>query len=355
MIESGELLIHYTEIPKQIKTYFGEKIKDQHELDTWDFDLRSQTFLHRNAAGYYEFAHKSLAEYFVALKFAAELGCLPAAYAQAYCEADGQPCSMPFKQSEISVLAGSFGSMPLIDERLRKTVTSFLVDMLDEDATARLWQIVNATKEKQPELVKYVGGNTATLLGLKDESFVDGELANAVLTGANLYNVDLTGINMHGAYLREAVLVNTILERSDFRLADLQEAIIEERHTANNLAWSTSGVFLAGIMDHKFRIWSVADCQQVFSKDIEAPWLDQDILYMPCEDGFIFADGNELLTIVLRNGRWNMEANAEFEYPIKYIAQKADTDLVAVSQENRIVIWNYRTRCEHTCIEYGPR
>ena len=81
------------DIPERISTYFGDRIKDQHELDTWDYDLRNQTLLHRNAAGYYEFAHKSLAEYFVAFKFAAELGCLAAEFAQTYCEANGQPPS----------------------------------------------------------------------------------------------------------------------------------------------------------------------------------------------------------------------------------------------------------------------
>ena len=89
MIKSGELYIHYISIPKTIKTYFGDRIKDQHELDTWDFDLRNQTLLHRNTAGYYEFAHKSLAEYFVAFKFAAELGCLAPEFKRTYCEAEG--------------------------------------------------------------------------------------------------------------------------------------------------------------------------------------------------------------------------------------------------------------------------
>src|SRR5438876_10242575 len=63
MIRSGNLRIHYKSIPERIKSYFGDRIKDQHELDVWESDLRSQTLLHNNA-GYFEFAHKSLAETF---------------------------------------------------------------------------------------------------------------------------------------------------------------------------------------------------------------------------------------------------------------------------------------------------
>src|ERR1044071_2479010 len=86
MIKSGELRIHYTSIPDRIKAYFGDRIRDQHELDMWDFDLRAQTLLHRDAAGYYEFAHKSLAEYFVAFRLAAALQCLASPFQSTYCE-----------------------------------------------------------------------------------------------------------------------------------------------------------------------------------------------------------------------------------------------------------------------------
>jgi hypothetical protein len=118
MIKSGELRIHYTSIPERIKAYFGERIKDQHELDTWDFDLRNQTLLHRNAAGYYEFSHKSLAEYFIAFKFASELGCLSTEFSQTYCEVEGEPCKIPIEQKDISKLNESFGAIALTDERM---------------------------------------------------------------------------------------------------------------------------------------------------------------------------------------------------------------------------------------------
>jgi CheY-like chemotaxis protein len=141
MIQSGELRIHYTEIPERIKTYFGDRIKDQHELDTWDFDLRNQTLLHRDAAGYYEFAHKSLAEYFVAFKFVAEMDCLAPVFTQTYCEADGQPCQLPIAQKDPATIS----NLPPLSGDL--AVLSFIEGMVSKDYVAS-W---NASKHLKHE------------------------------------------------------------------------------------------------------------------------------------------------------------------------------------------------------------
>ena len=111
MIRTGQLRINYIEIPKRIENYFGEKIKSPHELDNWDFDLRNQTLLHRDAAGYYEFAHKSLAEYFVAFKFASELGILSNRFSETYCESDGKTCQLSIEKKDFIELSNSFGSI----------------------------------------------------------------------------------------------------------------------------------------------------------------------------------------------------------------------------------------------------
>lgn len=66
MIDSGDLRISCEEIPSRIGEYFRGRL-DEGELVAWDYDLRSQTMLHRDPEGRYEFAHKSLAEYFAAL------------------------------------------------------------------------------------------------------------------------------------------------------------------------------------------------------------------------------------------------------------------------------------------------
>jgi hypothetical protein len=205
MIKSGELRIHYMSIPVRIKTYFGKRIKDQHELDTWDFDLRNQTLLHRNVAGYYEFAHKSLAEYFVAFKFASELGCLATEFSQTYCEAEGEPCEIPIEQKDIGKLAESFGAIALIDERMY-AVKNLLKEIITEDATKRLWEILKETRGMPAEKVGYTGGNVATLLRLQGESFEGSDLAQMSLSGADLSHCQFTNTNLTDCDLHEASL-----------------------------------------------------------------------------------------------------------------------------------------------------
>jgi hypothetical protein len=185
MIKSGELRIHYTVIPERITSYFGYKIKDQHELDTWDFDLRNQTLLHRDAAGYYEFAHKSLAEYFVAFKFAAELGCLAPKFKQTYTDASGELCEIPIRQKDILGLAETFGAMMLREERMR-AVADLLLEMISEDASKYLYEIIEKTKGNAPEVVGYTGGNAVNIIYERDrEVFFGMNLMQTVLNGGN--------------------------------------------------------------------------------------------------------------------------------------------------------------------------
>ncbi len=222
MIKNDELSIHYTSIPERIKAYFGDRIKDQHELDTWDFDLRSQTLLHRNAAGYYEFAHKSLAEYFVAFKFTIELGCLAPEFTQTYCEADGEPCKMPFIGKSITQLSETFGAIPLREPRM-SAVCSLLQEMLGKYAIERLWQVIFETRGKILEEVNFVGSNAATLLQLKGESFADTNLAYTVLANADLQRCQLSSADLTNCDLNGANLINARFKEHSLSSARFQK------------------------------------------------------------------------------------------------------------------------------------
>lgn len=59
--------IHYTMLPPIIQKQFPE-IKQFRELEHFDVDVRTSTFLTRDPAGRYSFSHKSFYEYFVAAK-----------------------------------------------------------------------------------------------------------------------------------------------------------------------------------------------------------------------------------------------------------------------------------------------
>lgn len=351
MIKSGELRVHYKDIPVRIKGYFGDRIKDQHELDTWDFDLRNQTLLHRDAAGYYEFAHKSLAEYFVAFKLAAELGCLAGVFRQTYCEADGQPCQIPIERKQINELAETFGAMVLVDQW--GALTGMLLGVSAEDAEERLWGIIKETRGKTPEQVKYIGCNAVRMLQWKHESFVGVNLAHTVLTGASLYSTDLTGANLQSACLRKVKLINPVLENCDFRLSDLQDATIAEEHSISSLCWSSSGKFLAGNFNGIVKIFDIQDDKEVFGLRIGGAW-DRTLQFVPNENRLLFVSGSQLMAAVLRGARWSTEVEIEFEHPIHCIAISDGGALVAVFQRkpsNRIIVCNRQTKEQVRIIE----
>lgn len=225
MIFSGELRIHYKEIPSRIQQYFGEQIKDEHILDTWDFDLRNQTLLHRNAAGYYEFAHKSLAEYFVAFKFAAEIDCLASDFKTTYCEAAGSPCILPFKDKELPDLAKSFGAF-LLNSEAMEAVFTLLKDIVSPEDKGQLWALVNKTIRMPLSEVQFVGSNSLKLLQVMGESFSGRNLAGTVLVGADLNSVDLQGTDIRGAVLDMSDMSNNTLRECSLSESVLEGAIL---------------------------------------------------------------------------------------------------------------------------------
>ena len=85
MLRTNQWNLHYKLFPEKVMHYFKDKISGQMDLDYWESDLRSQSFLRRDSDGYYEFDHRSLAEFFISIKFAAELGCLNPKFRDGYC------------------------------------------------------------------------------------------------------------------------------------------------------------------------------------------------------------------------------------------------------------------------------
>lgn len=240
MLSSGEFRLHYSNIPERITQFFGNRSAQKHDLDTWDLDLRNQTLLRHNAAGYYEFYNKSLVEYFVAYKFAAELGCLAPEFTHTYKEADGSPCEMKQSQKHLRELLATFGKIAFDDERMH-AVSSLLAEMVGEATVGRLWKLIDRTRRKTPEQVQSLCSNAVTLLHMIGTSFRGASLANTVLHRANLVQADLEGANLEqsmligvnlsganlcranlrGAFLRATNLFHCNLEQADMRGADL--------------------------------------------------------------------------------------------------------------------------------------
>lgn len=227
MIKNNQLTIHYKNIPERIKLYFGSRISDQHELDTWDFDLRNQTLLHRNAAGYYEFAHKSLAEYFVAFKLAAELGCIDSIFERTYCEENHQPCRMPIEPKDFEKLSETFGFLPLLSEQML-AIYNLLKSMIAKESTDKLWKIIYGTRGKEIEDTGYLGCNAIILLQSLNASFKEASLSETVLTGVEFRNQDLTNADMHNADMSYSKIINCKLAKANLENCRLQAALITD-------------------------------------------------------------------------------------------------------------------------------
>lgn len=350
MIKSEDLRIHYKDVPERIKSYFKERSLDQHELDTWDFDLRSQTLLHRDAAGYYEFAHKSLAEYFVAYKFAAELGCLATEFTSAYCEADGKPCQVLIEKNG-NELAKTFGLLALNDQEMW-TLSRFLIEMISDNAQKKLWNIINETKGNAPEAVNYNGSNAIKLLLSKGESLKGADLEQAVLTNVSLYNIDLTNANLRATYLNKASLINVNLENTDCRLANFTDAEIREIHYGSSLTWSDSGLFLAFIHDSSLSIFNIRDYSEVLSLPlISYSRFDQVAQFMYNKICLLFGNRNKLMSSVFKENSWHTHIESEFDHDIGCIALNRENELVALHQRDKILIWNTQNHSIYRTID----
>ena len=76
MLSTEQMSFNYRLFPDRLSRLFGPVVREQKEMDHWRYDMMGQTMLIRNADGDYTPAHRSLLEFFVAYKFAAELGVL---------------------------------------------------------------------------------------------------------------------------------------------------------------------------------------------------------------------------------------------------------------------------------------
>ena len=256
MLSTDQMSLNYRGFPDRIRSLFGSIVQEEKDLDHWHYDMMGQTMLIRNADGDYTPAHRSLLEFFVAYKFAAELGVLAADFTelvapeQSCVNPDAEPRSYTwsnycrlqaqkrnnneliaplkgFVTEDLGQLLQSFGQAPLT-----KAVMDLLLPMLDaisppllrgaggdRDGGSQerspqppltrgalekspLLEIIEATRGKTESEVGYVGGNATTMLLRKDKTALEGkDLSSAVILGADFTNATLRHVNFAEANL----------------------------------------------------------------------------------------------------------------------------------------------------------
>jgi predicted NACHT family NTPase len=231
MLSTDEMSLNYKLFPDRIRRLFGVTEKD---LDHWHYDMMAQTMLIRNANGDYTPAHRSLLEFFVAYKFAAELGVLAGDFtglAQAQSCLDGGAEAIDYTWSgyfsrqldrngvnvAIAPLRG-FVSESL--EKLRETfgrgvltkaVMDLLVPMVDVDRVEAIVRVIEETRGRSEEEVGYVGGNGASLAVKVDVTALEGrDFSGAVIRGADFSGASLRNIKLDGAFLKESIFTKVL-------------------------------------------------------------------------------------------------------------------------------------------------
>jgi predicted NACHT family NTPase/predicted HTH transcriptional regulator len=182
MLSTNQMSLNYRLFPDRIRQLFGEVVQEEKDLDHWHYDMMAQTMLIRNADGDYTPAHRSLLEFFVAYKFAAELGMLAPdfielAQVESHLATSGAPQDrtwssyfrrqvdeegmivpvVPLKifvTEPIETLRNTFGRQPLT-----KGVLDLLVSMVDLTARQKLNAIIEEIKDKTKQEVGCIADN----------------------------------------------------------------------------------------------------------------------------------------------------------------------------------------------------
>ncbi len=231
MLSTDQMSLNYREFPDRIRKLFGAMVQEEKDLDHWHYDMMGQTMLIRNADGDYAPAHRSLLEFFVAYKFAAELGTLAPdflelAQMRSHVDASAEPrdytwsdyfchdvnangaiTSIPplgvFKSEPIGRLQQTIGR-----SSLSSAVIELLLPMLTLDS---LFTALNATRYKTEVEVGYISGNVATLLVKLDKTALEGkDLSHIVIQGANFVDISLNHANFEATKMVNCSFTKTL-------------------------------------------------------------------------------------------------------------------------------------------------
>lgn len=226
MLKTQELKIHWKQIPVFINNHFNI---DLIETDYYANDLRTNTFLKRDESGFFEFSHKSMTEFFVAYKFAIELGVLKQQYRKDIPEEELQ-------QKSIQELAASIGAVLLNSESIQ-----FLKEMVSKREILK--ELFNRCKEGGTENLGFLLSNLITLLVVLKEPFDAENITHVNMPSADLQDAKLTNCNIDGGNLSQCVmdrgvftqssLNNVNLSQSSFIKADFHSITAENANLTN--------------------------------------------------------------------------------------------------------------------------
>ncbi len=397
MLSNDRMSMNYREFPDRIRKLFGAAVQEEKDLDHWHFDMMGQTMLIRNAEGDYTPAHRSLLEFFVAFKFAAELGALAPDFLEVAQMKSGIDHSLEPREYTWSEYFGGGAVAPLLGFRtegleglrsgfgkevLAKAIIDLLETMLQPYRSSNehpLIQIIGLTQDRDYNEVRFVGGNSATLLNrLSSFAFYERRMDGVVLCSADFALANLRKTNFSNTNLKDAIFSKTSGGVFSAALSLDGRYVITGDNIGKIYAWDTytsteifvfkghsnairaltfskkSKTFISAAADGKIKIWDFRT--QTLVKVLEG----HDGCVM---DIVLSADGTQLVsssadkTIKL----WDMESGKCLKH---YLGHKdwvrsiafnlAEGIIVSAGDDNVVMVWDIDT-CKCILSIPGPR
>ncbi|MDF5728029.1 MAG: NACHT domain-containing protein [Rhizonema sp. PD38] len=355
MLSTDQMSLNYRLFPDRIRRLFGSVVQEEKDLDHWHYDMIAQTMLIRNADGDYTPAHRSLLEFFVAYKFAAELGALAddfteLAQAQSCLDESATPVDYTWSgyfARQLDQNAGcvsiaplkAFTSEPL--EKLRETfgrspltkaVIDLLLPMVDihscitQSPHHPIIKILKATCGKTEAEVSYTGGNAATLLVKVDKEALEScDLSHTLILGADFTDASLRNVNFTNANLGSSKF-NNILSRP------------------LSVAFSPDGkMFATGDASGDIRLWQATDNRQTLLCKGHIDWV-RSVVFSP--DGTILASSSDDQTVKI----WDIKTGECLKtlqghiHRVCSVAISPDGTLLASgSSDQTVKLWDIKT------------
>lgn len=342
MLSTDRMSLNYREFPDRIRKLFGAAVQEEKDLDHWHYDMMGQTMLIRNAEGDYTPAHRSLLEFFVAYKFAAELGALapdflelaqmqtdidttlePKDYtwSEYFSQRDGKIAPLKeFVSESLEVLRSGFGQAPL-----SKAVAELIKPLLGQEQHIYLLQAIALTAHQTVSTVGYVGGNAATLLVNHDKLALKAQnLAYTVLQGADLSNANLRDVNLTG---------------SDISQTNFTQAFSTILCCAFH---PNRSLFATGESRGNIHLWSIQNFQKKCTLEGHGDWV-RSLAFNA--DGSILVSTSSDQTIKIWDVRTEFCLNTIVEQSKVYTVTIAPNDRIFAtsSTDNTIKVWDFET------------
>ena len=211
--------IHYRELAEVLSGLLKERLSTDRELEIADYEVRTASFLTRDAEGHYGFSHRSFLEFFLARRLARLLRAAATDAGQAVEALRCRPLSAPVLAFVRDLLEPEVltAAMPMV---LDGPYTRF-----SSENALLLYANLRPPRAALHGL-ELAGAHLAGMT-LAACDLTHANLVEADLTGSDLSGVNLTQARLDGANLTRASLAESVCVEADFRSACLLGACLD--------------------------------------------------------------------------------------------------------------------------------